>query len=411
MSHDGQPVIAYLTSAYARASDTFIRGEVVQLRKMGFTVYTFSIRRPPAEEAVNEEIRREQQNTEYLFDRNIGQLIFAGLKQLVRRPGRCFSAARLAWRTSSPGIKPHIWQLAYLVEACLLAERLAAKGVRHLHNHIGENSAAVAMLASVLSGIPFSLTIHGPVEFDRPTLLALDEKIARACFVVAVCDFGKSQLCRWCNIHDWDKINVVHCGVNGEFVRQPPTPVPAAPRLVSIGRIAEQKGHLLLVDAAAALAARNIDFELIIIGDGPLRDGLQQQIDRLGLGSRVRITGWINSEQIRNELINSRGLVLPSFAEGLPVAIMECLALGRPVISTFVGGIPELVQDGVNGWLVPAGNLEELARALREALTMSSHQLAKMGDAGRVSVVERHNATTEAAKLARLISRSASPGD
>ena len=400
------PTIAYLTSLYARAADTFIRGEVEQLRAAGFTVHTFSVRRSPVNEAVSEDVRREQENTEYLFHRNAGRLFAAGAKMLLRRPGRFFSAAALAWRTSAPGVKGRVWQLAYLLEACLLAERMAARGVRHLHNHIGENSAAVAMLASAMGGVPYSLTIHGPPEFDRPTLLALDEKIARARFVVAVSDFGRSQLFRWCESRHWDKIKVVHCGVNGTFLRHPAVPVPPRPRMVSVGRLAEQKGQLLLIDAAAELAGEGIDFELVLIGDGPMRDQLQQRIERLGLASRVRLAGWMSSEQVRDELVSSRAMVLPSFAEGLPVVIMEALALSRPVISTYIGGIPELVRHGENGWLVPAGSVAELARAMREAILATPERLTEMGRVGAARVAERHDAAAEVAKLAGYIRES-----
>jgi glycosyltransferase involved in cell wall biosynthesis len=400
------PTIAYLTSAYARAADTFIRGEVEQLRAMGFVLHTFSVRRSAAGEAVSEDIKREQENTEYLFHKNAGHLVLAMIKTLATKPARFFAAATLAWRTSAPGVKARVRQFAYLLEACLLAERMAARGVRHLHNHIGENSAAVAMLASVVSGVPYSLTIHGPSEFDRPGQLALGDKVARAAFVVVVSDFGKSQLFRWCDRRHWDKIKVVRCGVNGTFLRAPPTPVPQHPRMVSIGRIAEQKGQLLLVEAAAKVAAQGEDFELVLIGDGPMRDEVQRRIDRLGLQSNVRIAGWMTSEQVRDELVNSRAMILPSFAEGLPVVIMESMALSRPVVSTYVGGIPELVRHGENGWLVPAGSVDELAAAMREVIRATPEQLGRMGAAGAARVAERHDAATELSKLAELIRRS-----
>lgn len=395
--------IAYLTSAYARASDTFIRGEVEQLRALGWTVHTFSVRKSPVHEAVSDEIKREQENTEYLLHRNAGQLFGAGLKILITRPGRFLSAARLAMKTSPPGIKARLWQLAYLFEAALLARRMESKGVQHLHNHIGENSASVAMLASILSGIPYSLTIHGPNEFDRPERLALEEKIARAKFAVAVSDFGRSQLFRWCNFRDWDKIHVIHCGVNGSFLNQPPAAMPEAKRLVCIGRIAEQKGQFLLVEAAAVLHREGVDFELIFIGDGPMKDQLLQRIKALGLHEKVRVAGWMASDQVRQQLIGARVMVLPSFAEGLPVVIMESLALGRPVISTWIAGIPELVSDGENGWLVPAGSSKELAQAMRQALGTAPARLAEMGRAGAKKVAENHNAAVEAARLATLI--------
>src|SRR5262249_48650004 len=163
------------------------------------------------------------------------------------------------------------------------AERLRAKGVRHLHNHIGESSAVVAMLAAMLRDIPYSLTIHGPDEFDRPVLLALEEKIRRAAFVAAISHFTRSQLCRWAAAEDWPKIHVVHCGLDRAFWSPVMVPVPSRPRLVNVGRLAKQKGQLLLVEAAARLRGRGLDFELAIVGDGPLRGPLEQLIERFAL--------------------------------------------------------------------------------------------------------------------------------
>src|SRR5688500_8337110 len=304
------PVIAYLTSAYARASDSFIRGEVAQLRALGFTVHTFSVRKSPASERVSEDVRREHANTEFLLEKqNVPRLPLAAMRTMLRSPGRFFSALRLALKCAPPGLKAKVWAVAYVMEACLLAERLRAKSVRHLHNHIGENSATVAMLAGLLSGIPYSLTIHGPGEFDQPTLLALDEKIGRAKFVVAVSDYGRSQLLRWSRYADWPKVHVVHCGVDGSFLSHPSVPPPAAPRLVCVGRLAEQKGQLLLVEAAACLAREGVAFELVLVGDGPMRGEIERLIDRHGLRDRVKVAGWMGSDAVRDQLLQSRAMV------------------------------------------------------------------------------------------------------
>jgi len=396
--------VAYLTSAYARASDSFIRGEVAQLRALGHTVHTFSVRKSPASELVSDDIRREHANTEFLLGRGtLARLPLAAIRQMVRAPGRFVGAAKLALRCAPPGLKAKVWALAYVAEACLLAERLEAKGVRHLHNHIGENSATVAMLAGLIAGIPYSLTIHGPGEFDQPTLLALDEKIARAAFVVAVSDYGRSQLFRWSRHADWGRIHVVHCGVDEGFLNHPPTSVSLAPRLVCVGRLAEQKGQLLLVEAAAQLAREGVDFEITLVGDGPMRGEIEKLIERHGLRDRVKVAGWMGSDAVRDQILASRAMVLPSFAEGLPVVIMEALALGRPVISTYVAGIPELVRPGESGWLVPAGSVPALVDAMRDAVTAPLATLERMGRAGAALVAERHDAKKEAAKLADLI--------
>jgi glycosyltransferase involved in cell wall biosynthesis len=397
------PTIGYLTSLYARVGDTFIRREVEQLRRLGHTVHTFSIRKPEQDELVSEEIRREYAGTEYLLEAGAGVLALAALRLAFAAPRRFLSAVTLVVRAVPPGIeKRWIRRISYLLEAAYLAERLAAKNVQHLHNHIGENSAVVAMLAAMFRGIPYSLTIHGPGEFDRPTLLALKEKIRRAAFIVAISEFTRSQLYRWADYGDWAKIHVIYVGVSSMFLEHGPAPVPPAPRLVSIGRIAEQKGQVILIHAAARLLEQGYDFELVIVGDGPMRGEIERLIDQFGLQDRVRITGYRSSQGVVQELLAARALVLPSFAEGLPVVFFEALALGRPVISTYVAGHTELIEPGINGWLVAAGAVEPLAEAMAEALTAETVELEQRGHAGAARVAQQHDPEAAAEKLRDL---------
>ena len=178
-----------------------------------------------------------------------------------------------------------------------------------------------------------------------------------------------------------------------------------------MGRLSEQKGQILLIEAAALLHAQNLEFELVIVGDGPLRGELEQLIDQHGMRDRVRITGFLDNQGVRREMEAARALVMPSFAEGLPVVIMEALALGRPVISTYVAGIPELVEPGRHGWLVPAGAVEPLATAMAAALTADTIDLEAMGRAGAARVAEQHNVNNEAKKLADLIAHLAAVND
>jgi colanic acid/amylovoran biosynthesis glycosyltransferase len=397
-------IVAYLTSTYPNAVDSFIRAEVAELRALGHIVHTFSVRRSPRDEMVSDDVLRERANTDFLLGvREIPRLLVATAATVVRAPARFLAAAVLTFRCGAPGLKARMRAIAYLVEACLLARRLKSKRVLHLHNHIGENSAMVAMLASVLSGIPFSLTIHGPDEFDQPQLLALDEKIARAAFVVAISNYGRGQLLRWCRYEHWSKVKVIHCGVNAVYRDYPHTRLPEQRRLVCVGRLRPQKGQLLLVDAAAQLAQEGIDFELVLVGDGPLRHTIERLVDERGLRSRIKLAGWMSSDGVRAEILRARVMVLPSLAEGLPVAIMEALALHRPVISTYVAGIPELIANGICGWLVPAGSPSALADAMRDALTAPIERLEEMGRAGAAVIAKRHDARVGARKLAELM--------
>lgn len=391
--------LGYLTSVYGRAADTFIRSEVAGLRALGHEVRTFSIRRPPPSELVSEVIRKEQAETEAVLDVGLARLALATLGEAARFPGRMVDALRLTWKLRRPGLKATLLPVVYLMEAAYLAGRLRVAGVEHLHNHIGENSAAVAMLAATLAGITYSLTIHGPGEFDHPRDIALDLKIGRSAFTAAVTEFGRSQLFRWTNHADWPKIQIVHCGVEPLFLDRPLDLPPEAPHFSCIGRLHEQKGQLVLIEAAGLLAQEGVPFTITLVGDGPMRGPIEAAIARLGLESRVRIAGWMGAEGVRDEILKSRVMVLPSFAEGLPVVIMEALALGRPVISTYIAGIPELVETGACGWLVPAGSVEETARAMREALASPVEDLARMGREGARRVAERHDSRVEARKL------------
>jgi glycosyltransferase involved in cell wall biosynthesis len=278
-----------------------------------------------------------------------------------------------------------------------------------LHAHFGTNPAAVALLCRVLGGPTYSFTVHGPEEFDHPSELSLGAKIESAAFVVAISDFGRSQLYRWCAPADWPKIHVVRCGVDDAFLRTHPEP-PQGHRLVCVGRLCEQKGQFLLLQAVGRLVQERVPVELILAGDGPLRPSLEGEIDRLGLRNTVRMTGWLTNAQVREEMRQARAVVLPSFAEGLPVVLMEALALGRPVITTYVAGIPELVEHGIHGWLVPAGSLDALTDALRQALQAPRSALKALGTAGAARVAEQHIAGREAGKLATLFQALVRPG-
>ena len=396
--------IAYLTNQYPKVSHSFVRREIDGLEALGVHVERFSMRRA-GDDVVDRFDQAEIARTHVLVDRGaaglVGEMLRGALTNPVRFLRALGQALRLGWK-SDRGLPLH---LAYLAEAVKLTRLTRRLGIRHVHAHFGTNPTACALLAQALGGPTFSFTVHGPEEFDRPEACKLGAKIAAARFTVAISEFGRSQLFRWCDSAHWDKIEVVHCGVDEVFLGADVEPVPDVPRLVCVGRLCEQKGHLILVRAAARLAVAGVDFSLVLAGDGELRGEVEALAQRLGIGDRLRITGWIGNEEVRNELRAGRAMVLPSFAEGLPVVIMEALALGRPVISTYVAGIPELVAPGASGWLVPAGDVDSLARAMGEVLATPVARLSEMGEVGHASVAARHDAKREAAKMRDLFAR------
>jgi colanic acid/amylovoran biosynthesis glycosyltransferase len=402
--------LAYLTSLYGRASDTFIRREVLELRARGHTVHTFSIREPDAGELVNDAVRDAHAHTDYILSRSPLTLLAALLRRAPRQPARVLRALFLAARLGTPGVRGRLWPYAYLLEGAYLAERLEALGVEHLHDHIVEGSAAVAMLASELSRVPFSVTVHGPGEFDHPRSLGLATKLERAAFFIAPADYTRGQLMRWSRPEDWPRIHLVRSGVEPELTSRVGGPVPDEPRFVSIGRLDVDKGQMVLVEAVALLREGGVDIDVTVVGEGPLRATLERAAERAGVGDRVRFPGWLGTHDVLDAIERSRAIVMPSLAEGLPNVVTESLALGRPAIATAVAGVGELVAPGVTGWLVPAGSPKRLADALRAAAEAPREEIARLGENGRRAVRERHDTTREVAKLETLFEASAERG-
>lgn len=394
--------IAYLINQYPKVSHSFIRREILALEAEGMEIARFSVR-SCAEELVDEADKQELEKTRFILGSGILNLLMSLVRVAITRPIRFLNALKLAWNVGWRSERGLLYHFAYLAEACVLLGWLSEAGSTHIHAHFGTNSTTVAMLCEALGGPPYSFTIHGPEEFDKVSAIALPEKIKRSAFAVAISSFGRSQLYRWCDLNHWSKIHVIHCGVDQAFLNQPATPIPEEPRLVCVGRLCEDKGQLFLIHAAKQLAAEGLTFKLTLVGDGPIRSDLEALIAEYDLGNSIEITGWASSTEVRQHLLNSRAMILPSFAEGLPVVIMEALALGRPVISTTIAGIPELVTPGVCGWLVPPSSVQELTDAMRAALTAPVSQLEEMGRAGAERVSSQHNITTEANKLATLL--------
>jgi glycosyltransferase involved in cell wall biosynthesis len=395
--------IAYLVNHYPAISHSFIRREILALERLGHEVLRISIR-GWADPQRGSEDQLEQTRTRYVLRGGSMPLLVSFLRILATNPSGLFRAIALTLKVGLRAERPLPVHLIYLFEACQVALWLRSEKAQHLHVHFGTNSAEVAMLVGELGGPPWSFTAHGPEEFDKPKFISLPEKIRRARFVVAVSSFGRSQLFRNVPHAYWPKIKVVHCGLEPAFHETDLTTAAGNERrLVCVGRLCEQKGQLLLIEAARLLAERGTKFELVLAGDGEMRGEIEALVAKYKLTSVVRITGWISSDEVRAEILAARALVLPSFAEGLPVVIMEAMALRRPAISTFVAGIPELIQHGEHGWLVPAGDLESLTAAMEECLGTAPESITRMGESARQRVLQRHDVDKEAAKLIELI--------
>ncbi|WP_411820270.1 glycosyltransferase family 4 protein [Hyphococcus formosus] len=394
--------VAYLMNTYPLTSTTFIRREIEALERQGVTVQRFALRRWD-DQLVDPLDIAEIDRTHYILSGNKLGLIKALAREIVSNPGGLAKAIG-PWfsllRSARGGLVRHV---AYLLEAIYFRQVADKEKIGHVHVHFLTNSTAVAMLARIMGGPSYSATVHGPDELTDAPLLDFPAKIQHASFIAAITNFCRSQLIRFSDISASDKIKIVHCGLNLEDFTA--TPVPNNKTFVCVGRLCPQKGQAQLPAVVAKLRAEHPDVKLVLIGDGPSRKEIESEIARLSVGDNIEITGWMENAKVRKAVSNARAFLLPTFAEGLPVVIMEALALGRPVISTYIAGIPELVDEDC-GWIVPAGDEESLLNVMRAALEASPEQLTAFGAEGRRRIETAHDVDKEAAKLAEYFSEN-----
>jgi colanic acid/amylovoran biosynthesis glycosyltransferase len=394
-------MIGYLITEYPKISHTFIRREILALESLGVTVTRFAFRGwdYPLVDDIDE---TEQSKTEYLLKMGAGPLITAFFKQLFLSPSRVARALLKSSRLMRRSDRSVYLHLITFLEACLLSQKMQIHSIKHLHAHFGTNSAECAMLASIISGIQYSFTAHGPDEFDKNQFCHLTQKIAHAKFVVGVSAFGKGQLQRWANPEDFDKIKQVHCGLSEDMFFNDQASQDLGHNFVCVARLSRQKGHMVLVRAFAGLIRSGSKAHLTLIGDGDMRHIIEQIIAEERIQNCVTLLGWADQQTIRNEILRARAFVLTSYAEGLPVVFMEAMALGRVVLATNVAGNAELVEHGKTGWLFPSGSVSGATWALQQCLATKNQDILTMGIAARERVRGRHLQVDQAKRLSSL---------
>ncbi|MET4389877.1 colanic acid/amylovoran biosynthesis glycosyltransferase [Bradyrhizobium sp. F1.4.3] len=390
-----KPRLAYLTGQYPRATDTFIQREVATLRDLGYHVQTFSVRKPPGRDSGGLDTAAERNATLYLLPPS--NLLRAHLLQFVASPKRYMSALALAVKTGPAGLAAKARQFAYFAEAGILAKLMKDHSLVHLHNHLADSSCSVAALAAQIGGFTFSFTIHGPAEFYEPNLWWIDEKVRRALFVNCISHFCRSQAMVFSPADCWEKLRIVHCGVDPALFKVK-SHVGRGERLLFVGRLAAAKGLPILLEAIARIDGVTLN----IAGDGPERHMLEQTARTLGLWERVKFLGYQSQEQVRELLKESDLFVLSSFAEGVPVVLMEAMAAGVPVIATRIAGIPELVENGSNGSLVSPGDVDSTVDAVRRLLDDPDLRNS-FASAGRETIERDFNIRKEASWLATIL--------
>ncbi|TCJ32811.1 glycosyltransferase family 4 protein [Parafrankia sp. BMG5.11] len=387
--------IGYLVSEYPARSHTFISREIAALRRKGLSVLPFSIREALESASMDEVVPAVLQR---------GSLKYVGYASmmLLAHPIRALSTWWLALKHRPPGLRGFVWSQFHFVEAVILAAMLQKKKVNHLHSHFANSGATIGMLAAHLICIPWSLTLHGISETDYPAGLLLRDKLTRARFVACASWFMRAQAMRLTPMDVWPKLHVVRCAIDAASLPLAlSSPKNAVFELVCVGRMSPEKGHLGLIEALARLVENHVDVRLTIVGDGPLRTEIEFALAQKGLIEHVRLLGALPERETLIEIACGDALVLSSLMEGLPVVLMEAMALGKPVVAPYIAGIPELVEHEVTGLLFRPGDWKQLADRTMQ-LAANPKVSMEMGQRGQTRVCTEFDADIAVAPLLRL---------
>lgn len=398
--------IAYLVSQYPGISETFILREVLALRNLGFDIQVASINVPARDPREFTAIEREEGNkTFYVKRTSWAKVLGAHLRMAAKDPSRYAHALLYALRLGRVDRDRRFLGFFYFAEAGLVADWMRQHDFSHLHVHFATPASTVGTIVAKLAGTSLSITVHGPDEFYDVSRYHLAEKIENCQFLCTIGKFARSQLMKLSPVEHWDKFEVTPLGIYPEsFSARPARERNGCFEVLCVGRLVPAKGQHVLVQAVDRLVKDGHDVKLRLVGDGPDRKSLEEMVKRLDLSNRTTFEGAVNQDKIQAFYRQADAFVLPSFAEGIPVVLMEAMAIEVPCITTQITGIPELIRNGVDGLLVTASDIEGLAAAIQR-LIGSPDLCRDLGEAGRKRVLERYNLHTNIQNLAAVFRR------
>ena len=400
--------ISYFVNLYPAVTHTFIRREISGLESIGHQVQRLSCRKQAG--LIDKDDLEELRVTTVFRDMSRIEALRSQLAYVSARPVQvslalCFAAMYCLKR----GVAPHR-MAAYLTQALMVCVSCKRHRSQHLRVHLGGNAAVIARLARRMGGPPFSIAYHGPDEFEAAARWDIRGAVHESSFVTAISYDCKAKLCRWASPSDWKRIHVLRCSISKQFMQVAPFPAGDRRRICVVSRLEAVKGLPLLIDALAQLSTRSDMPHIDIVGEGSMRDMLSSMVSDLNLEHHVHLCGALSGIEVRQKIRSASAVLLPSFREGLPVSLMEAMALGRPVIASWCDGIPELVRSGVDGWTFAPGDTEGLVDALEKFLQATNEELIAMGQAGHQQACGLHSPEVLAEQLGKiLVSESAEP--
>lgn len=395
--------LAYLLSEYPTLGHTYLLREVRQLRAMGWDIQTISVRRPEKRSSSLSPAEMEELNsTWYIVGSRAAEHLWCHVATLLSRPVRYLRGLATALRFGSFHPRKTLLAIAYFAEAVYAGHRMRRVGVTHVH---AVYTTTVALILSRIFDIHLSMTLHGPAEFVDPEGTCMRERVRAAEVVCTISYFARSQTMLWSAPEDWHKLEVTPLGVDARgwelaAFRERPSPF----ELIAAGRLAEIKGFPLLLEAVAELRRQERDVRLTLAGDGPARKGLEEQAKRLGIGDRVVFAGWKAQDDLRDLYRQSDVFVMTSFAEGVPVVLMEAMATGLPCVAPRINGIPELIRDGVDGLLFTVSDVAEIVFAMKRLMD-DTEMRRRMAESSRARVADKYDLHKNVTRLARVLEK------
>jgi len=398
--------LAYLLSQYPAVSHTFFLSEIRELRKLGLTIEVASINRPDRSLSAMPEVEsKEAEKTFYIKSAGAAWAAWIAAKTLLRRPRVFTRGLSAALRLGRWDLNATLYAIFYFAEALILGDWMRSRSLHHLHIHFCGPVATVGMLASAAWGFPYSLTVHGPDEFYDVEKFYLRQKVENANFILCISNFCRSQLMRIAAPEHWNKMHVVRLGIDPHvfFPMRHERELEGSLEILCVGRLVPSKGQLILLRACDLLIARGYSLRVRLVGAGPDRKLLEAFAADKGIP--VVFEGARNHKETRQLLGRADIFALASFAEGVPVALMEAMAMEIPCVSTSIAGIPELIREGLDGLLVTASSADALASAIQR-LIEDRPLRRRLGVAGRKRVCEFYDLSQNVDSLARVFNQN-----
>jgi len=427
--------VAYIMSRFPELTETFVLYEMLSVEQMGIEVEVFPLLRGSTSaktrdgaslfrklldlrssgreaQLVQPEARRLVQRACYQPFLSLS-ILGAQIHFLRHKPKEYLSALWNLIRGTWGSLNFMLGGVSIFPKVVLFARVMESKGIHHVHAHFANHPAAAAFVIHRLTGISYSFTAHGSDLHRRKQMLR--QKVAEAAFVVPISGYNKRVIEEVCGRDCSSRVEVIRCGVDRNVFFPCPnggSMSNGAFNVLSIGKLHPVKGHIYLIDACKLLRERRMDFVCLIVGDGPDRALLQEKIAAAGLADFVHLLGPRLRTEIAEIYRGAHVLVAPSVPtstgrrEGIPVVLMEAMASGLPVVASRISGIPELVEHGENGILVPPADPRSLAGALQR-LQDEPGLRVRLGNAGRMKIAAEYDLARNAALLAKRFSECA----